>query len=212
MKKILVLVLVCIIATFSIGCNKDSSIGTGDDIRINDTLYVRSQFPNYNIVLLETNSTYVGDYIQEYDNGYQLPWEVYSLNSEAKVLYSAHAVWTVEGYEFPDEYSNKFSKATYVVSEGILDDYVEDEDPITEFTTEVTLEDLISEQPTALTEPTLYGQIRLYYAEYADMAIELKLAKSGDDYYLDVKEDTAGESVYYMIDEAYVELLSSAVA
>lgn len=199
---ILVLCFVCV------GC---SNIGDGEDIKLDGIVYKRSVFPNYNMWLSETDRFYVGDYIQIYEYGQELPWEVYALNEERNVLYSAHAIWLKPGYVLPDEYGENFSQAEYVISEGILDDYTEESTLITTFTEEVKLENIINSEPTQLENVESFGDIRLTYTDHKNINIRLTLCKSGETYYLNVLEDVRGDSVYYEIKEGYVSLLTSAL-
>lgn len=207
MKKILI-PLILVLCFICVGC---SNIGDGEDIKLDGIVYKRDVIPNYNMWLSETDRIYVGDFIQTYEYGQELPWEVYALNEERNVLYSAHAIWLKPGYVLPDEYGENFSQAEYVISEGILDDYTEESTLITTFTEEVKLENIINSEPTQLENVESFGDIRLTYTDHKNINIRLTLCKSGETYYLNVLEDVRGDSVYYEIKEGYVSLLTSAL-
>lgn len=207
MKKILI-IMILVLCFVCVGC---SNIGDGEDIKLDGIVYKRDVIPNYNMWLSETDRIYVGDFIQTYEYGQELPWEVYALNEERNVLYSAHAIWLKPGYVLPDEYGENFSQAEYVISEGILDDYTEESTLITTFTEEVKLENIINSEPTQLENVESFGDIRLTYTDHKNINIRLTLCKSGETYYLNVLEDVRGDSVYYEIKEGYVSLLTSAL-
>lgn len=210
MKKVLVVVIISIICiAFCAGCSND--IGDGRDILLDGVVYKRAVIPNYNMTLSEDNKIYVGDYIETYDYGQQLPWEVFAINEQRNLLLSAHAIWLKPGYELPDEYGANFSQVDYVISEGILDDYKEDSTYLTTFTDEVKLENIISSQSSELENVEVFGDIRFWYTDHQDINIVLPLCKSGDKYYLNVREDTKGDPVYFAINEQYVQLFTSAL-
>lgn len=209
MKKFLTLIFATLLLFVYSGCG--NTLNEGDNIRYEDTLYLMSEWPNYNIALLEDDATSIGDFIQVFDNGYEIPWEVFVLNDQKNVLFSAHALWLKEGYSLPDEYGEDFSKAEYVIAEGILDDYTEDKTFLTNFEAGVKLENIIASQASQLTNPTKHAMIRLHYTAHANMVIDLYLYQVGTDYYLSVMDVVDGEvvDVYYEINEDYVGALTS---
>lgn len=198
------LALICLSA---VGCAQN--IGDGNDALYKETVYKRSEFPNYNIELLENNRTYIGDFIETYDYGNTLPWDVFVLNNEENVLYSYHALWLRPGYSLPSEYGETFSKAEYVVSEGIMDSYKEETTPLGSFKSDVVLEDIIAVEPTELKSPTTHTDVRFYYADHADIVIRLKMVSEDGVYYLSVRTGAAGDDVFYRINDEYVDMLTS---
>lgn len=210
MKRFLVLLATLLLfCLLFVGCG--DGIGDGRDAVYKETVYKRSEFPNYNIELLETHRKYVGDFIETYDYGNTLPWEVFLLNDEENVLYSHHALWLKPDYSLPSEYGETFSKAEYVVSEGIMDDYKEETTPLGNFAGDVVLEDIIAVEPTELKSPTTHTDVRFYYAEHADIVIRLKLVSEDGVYYLSVRTGKAGDDVFYRINDGYVEMLTSSL-
>ena len=215
MKKIMIFTLIVALACMMLaGCDlpKDNDTGLVGNADYNGVTYDRASYPNHNIVLLKNNAEYIGDYIETYNNGYQIPWEVYVLNEEANVLYSAHAVWVKPGYVFPDEYGEAFSSAEYVVSEGILDEYREEVTPLITFADAVTLADIIESEPSDISDYTQYADIRFCYRDHADMAISLALCGLDGQYYLNVCEDGTGAAVLFRIKPEYAAVLTSAIA
>lgn len=215
LKKIIIFALIAALACVTLaGCGLGSDdgevkLGNAD---YNGVTYERTDYPNHNLVLLKEHATYIGDFWEAYDNGYRLPWEVYVLNEEANVLFSAHAVWIKPGYAFPDEYGEEFSSAEYVVSEGILDEYKEEVTPLITFEGGVTLADIIESESAELSDYKTHADIRFRYKDHADMAVLFALCESDDQYYLNVIEDTSGASALFRIKTEYAEALSSTVA
>lgn len=209
-KTISLLLTVVIICVALVGCS--SELNSGEDILYKDIVYKRTQFPNFNIEILEDSRTYIGDFAETYAYGQQLYWEVFTLNDAEDVLYSQHAVWIRPGYVFPDEYGEEFSKAEYVVSEGILDTYKEETTPLVTFDSVVKLEDIIEAESTPLTEYTSYERIRFYYKNHPDMTVFFYLFSHEGVYYLSVCEDNTGNDVFFKIKPEYVSVLTSVVA
>lgn len=196
----------------SCGLSMDGDTGRVGNADYNGVTYERTSYPNHNLVLLKEHESYIGDFIETYDNGYQIPWEVYVLNGEANVLFSAHAVWIKPGYVFPDEYGEAFSSAEYVVSEGLLDEYKEEVTPLITFEDGVTLADIIESEPADISDYTVHADIRFRYQNHADMAVLLSLCELDGQYYLNVIEDVSGASVLFRIKPEYTEAMTSAVA
>ena len=215
LKKIIIFALIAALACMMLaGCDlpKDNDTGLVGNADYNGVTYDRASYPNHNLVLLKDHATYIGDFLEAYDNGYQIPWEVYVLNEEANVLYSAHAVWVKPGYVFPDEYGEAFSSAEYVVSEGILDEYREEVTPLITFEGGVTLADIIESAPADISDYTVHADIRFCYRDHADMAVLLELCEWSGQYYLNVIDDASGAPVLFQIKPEYAEALTSAVA
>ena len=216
MKKTIALILIVVLlGMFLVGCASEINSGT-EDILYNDIVYERFTLSNYNLAFTEENATYIGDFLETYDYGRQLPWEVYALNGEENVLYSAHAVWIRPGYVFPSEFGEDFSSVDYVVTEGIdflviEDDYKEYVTKLATFDKSVKLEDILAAEPSDITEFTEFDSIRFKYKNHADMELFFTLCSSEDRYYLNVKEENTGESRLYEIKSEYTKLLTSAI-
>lgn len=210
MKRIISSILLAVLACLMLGgCSNELNYDQ-DDIRYNDIVYERTEYPNYNIVFIDDNEKYIGDFLETYDYGQQLLWEVYMHNEEGGLLYSAHAAWIKPGYVFPDEYGEPFKAAEYVVSDGILDEYWEEVTPLITFTEEVKLEDIIEAEKTEITEHKTYGYIRLLYRDFADVAIDVVLAEAEGVHYLIICKDATAEEEFFRIKDEYVELLTRA--
>jgi hypothetical protein len=214
-KKIIIFTLIAALACMMLtGCQfaADGDADTVGNADYNGITYERTDFPNYNLVLLKETAQYIGDYIETYNYGYQIPWEVYVLNDEANILFSAHAIWIKPGYVFPDEYGEEFTCAEYVVSEGILDEYQEEVKPLVTFEDGVTLADIIESDASEISDYTQYADIRFRYKNHADMAVLFALCEWNGQYYLNVCEDTTGNAVWFRIKTEYTDVLTSAVA
>lgn len=212
MKKQIVFILLAAVFVLTLfGCSSELNSGS-EDVLYNDIVYKRTEFPNYSLELLHDNRTYIGDFYETYAYGQQLPWEVYTLNSNEDVLFSAHALWIRPGYVFPDEYGEDFTKAEYVISEGLLDTYKEETTPLITFEKSVKLEDIIAAEPTEVTEYTEYADVRLYYKNHADMTLLLQLCGKDGVYYLNVRSTLEGDPALYRINDEYVEALTAALA
>ena len=217
MKKTVALVLVAVLAVLMLaGCEMSPKNGpeiSAENAVYKNTVYERNNTLQYNLTLMRDHATHIGDFIETYENGYQLPGEVFVLNDEENILFSEHAIWVRPGYVVPSEYGEPFASAEYVVSEGILDTYKEEITPLITFDGTVTLEDLIEETPTAVTDDCVpYGSVRLHYRNHADIAVELTLCSLGGQYYLNVRSHETGEATLYQIKSAYVEVLTAAVS
>lgn len=210
MKKILVLVL-CSFCLALCGCGEYEEINQGRDVLYKETVYIRSEFPNYNIELVSDDEESIGVFVETYENGATLPWDVFLLNEEECVLYSHHALWLKPNYKLPDEYGESFSKVEYVISEGILDEYKEETTHLCSFEGEVTLEDIISKEAAVISDYTQYADLRFYYADHKDIAIRLGLVSSEGEFYLSVRRDYDGADVFYKINDKYIEDLTSAI-
>lgn len=219
MKRVIIPIVIAllIIAGCVIYLSCDTSINNGaEDVLYNDIVYERTEFPNYNLEITEDNAKYVGDFMETYNYGQELPWEVYALNSEENVLYSAHAVWIKPGYVFPKEFGEEFSSVDYVVTEGIdflvmEDDYKEEVTPLTTFTGSVKLEDIIASKPSDVTEFTEHAFIRLIYKNHANMRLYYQLCSAEGKFYLNVRQGTDGATALFEIKPEYVDLLTSEV-
>jgi hypothetical protein len=215
MKPIVSAFLIILGCVIFLSCHSNINSGA-DDILYNDIVYERTEVPNYNLEFTEDNAKYVGDFIETYDYGQELPWPVYALNSDENVLYSAHAVWVKPGYVFPKEFGEEFLSVDYVVTEGldflvIEDDYKETVTPLSTFTGSVKLEDIIASEPSDVTEFTEYAFIRLIYKNHANMRLYLKLCSSGGKYYLNVRQGENGTTALFEIKSEYVDLLTSQI-
>ena len=193
------------------------NINSGDkDVLYKGVVYERSNFPNYGLSISEEHSKSIGDFVETYDYGQQLSWEVRTLNGEENVLYSAHAVWVRPGYKFPGEFGEEFSSVEYVVCEGIDflvidDDYKEDRTHLANFEGGVKLENVIESEPTDITEYTEYDYIAFTYKNHADMSLFYKLCSSDGQYYLNVRQGMDGTNAFFKIKSEYVDLLTSTI-
>ena len=216
MRKIIALILISALACMMLaGCSNEINDGSRDAL-YNDVVYERSQFPNYNLAITEDNAKYIGDFIETYDSGYQLPWEVYVLNSEENVLYSAHAVWIKPGYAFPSEFGEDFLSADYVVTEGIdflvmEDEYKEIVTHLTTFDGSVKLENIIETEASDVSGYTEHDYIRLTYKNHANMSLYLTLCSLDGQYYLNVRQGADGEDALFKINPEYVDLFTSVI-
>lgn len=212
MKKQIGFILIAVIFILTLsGCGSEIN-HDNEDVLYNDIVYDRAEFPNYNLELLHDHRTYIGDFYETYSYGQQLPWEVFTLNDEENVLFSDHALWTRPGYVFPDEYGEEFTKAEYVIPEGILDTYSEEVTSLIAFNGSVKLEDVIASEPSELADYTEYKYVRFYYKDHADMTLLLQLCSKDGEYYLNVRADLSGDPVLYRINLEYVGALTSALA
>lgn len=216
MKKLTAILLLTVMACLMlVGCSTELNHST-DDILYNDIVYRRlgeGEF-SYNLELHEDNKTYIGDFLETYDYGQQLPWEVYCMNEEANVLFSAHATWVRPGYSLPSEYGEVLTGAEYVISEGLLDTYVEETTPLVTFDKAVMLEDIIAAEPTEFDDPealTVYADVRFYYADHADISLRFPLVSMDGVFYLNVRDSALGTDIYYQINSEYVDMLTSAI-
>ena len=197
------------------GCNPEINHDERD-ILYNGIVYERCTDSNFNIHLYEDHSWYIGDFVETYNYGQQIPWEVYVLNSEENVLYSSHAHWIKPGYSLPDNFGEEFSSVEYVVSEGIdfliMDDYYTEEvTPLKTFEGVVMLEDILETEPSEITGYVEYEEIRFWYTHYTDMAVLYDICELDGTYYLNVRQGEFGTDEWHEIKAEYVGLLTSAI-
>ena len=217
MKKITALFLVAIIVCFMFaGCAAGSGI-SGKDILHNGIVYKRVEGGNFNIVLNESNSHYIGDFLETYyDQGYQFPWPVYALNSEENVLYSSHATWVKPGYSLPDNFGEAFSTVEYVITHGIdfsimEDNYSEEATLLKTFDKVVKLEDIVEREPSVIEGYKEHDNIRFKYANHADISTIYTICELDGKYYLNVCQDGHGATEWHEIKSEYVDLLASCI-
>lgn len=196
------------------GCS-DINSGT-EDVSYNGIVYERTDFPNYNLQLSENNTKYIGDFVETYNYGYEIPWEVYALNGEENVLASAHAVWIKPGYVFPGEFGEDFSSVEYVRSDGIdffmiEDEYTEIPVTLAMFEGSVKLDDIVESEPSSVTDFTVHDTIRFSYKNHKDMFLLYTLCSHDGSYYLNICQSD-GTDALFRIKAEYVGLLTSEIA
>ena len=223
MKKTIALLLLATTAcTAFVGCNlgmDDSGINSGTkDILYKGIVYERCDdaTTNFNICLYEDNAWYIGDFLEIYSYGQEVPWEVYALNTEENVLYSSHAMWVKPGYSIPDNFGVEFSSVEYVVSEGIdflimEDNYTEEATLLATFDEVVMLEDIVEVEASEITGYVEYDEIRFKYTNHADMASMYAICGLEGKYYLNVCQGEFGTDEWHEIKAEYVDLLTSAI-
>ena len=215
MKKIFALILMAALAcTLFSGCW--SSLNSGDDILYNGIVYERYGYLDYNLDISEEHAVYIGDFIETYDYGQELPWEVYALNGEENLLYTAYTNWVRPGYELPKYFGEDFTSVEYVIPNGIdfkiiPDDYTEEVFPLMTFEGSVKLEDIIETEPTEVAEFTEHNSLRFIYKNHADFRLWLDICSADGKYYLNVKQGDEGITELHEIKAEYVELLTSAI-
>ena len=221
MIKRFVLPLVCailIIIACIIYLNYDSPpINSGtDNILYNDIVYERTS-PKYNLEISDKNAEYIGDFKEILEYGQEALLPVHKLNSDANILYS-HVIWLKPGYSLPSEYGEEFMSVEYVASEGtdfsiIADEYNEKATLLDTFEGSVKLEDIIESQASELapTEDNIYGGIRFFYKNHADLRLIFAIGSIDGEYYLDVRHSTEGTHNWFKIKPEYVDLLTSAI-
>ena len=195
----------------------DSSINSGEhDVLYNDIVYERVELP-YNLRISEDNSKYSGgDYSEIYAYGQEVLWEIFVLNDEENVLYSAVYVWVKPGYELPGDFGEELASVDYVVSEGVdflvmRDGYTEEVTHLANLDGNVKLENIVASEPTEISEFTERGTIRFMYKNYKDMSLDLDLCESDGGYYLNVKQGSEGTDAFFLINAEYLALLTSAL-
>ena len=218
-----VIIPIAIAVAIIIGCviylNYDTSINSGtDDILYNDIVYERADI-NYNLSISEEHSKYIGDFSQIYAYGQEYLYEVFVLNSEENILYSAHAIWLKPGYSLPSEYGEEFASVEYVVSEGIdfnviPDDYSEVATLLANFESAVMLEDIIDSEASEITpsDEDITGRIRFKYKNHADISLIFDICGFDGQYYLNVCHSTDGTDNWFKIKSEYSALLTSAIS
>lgn len=221
MKKTIALFLMTTVAcTAFVGCIPEmdnSEMGDVEEkIIYNGVEYEEYDDSNFNLCLYEDNASYIGDYLEGYDNGYVLPWEVYALNKEANVLYSPYTIWVKPGYEIPDNFGVAFSSVEYVVSEGIdflimEDNYTEEATLLATFDKVVKLEDIVEAEASEITGYVTYDDIRFKYTDHADMASMYTICGLEGKYYLNISQAPFGTDEWHEIKPEYVDLLTSTI-
>ena len=214
-KKIALMLATSLALLMSAGCYEEINNGA-KDILYNDIIYERCDDYCFNLTFTEDNAKYVGVFLETYNYGQELPWDVYALNSEENMLYSAHAVWVRPGYVLPGDFGEEFSSAEYVVPNGIdfriiEDNYTEEVTPLVTFEGIVKLEDIVASEPSDVTEFTEYDCIRFRYKNYVDMDLEYTLCGFGEKYYLNICQGMNGANALYEIKSEYVDILTSAI-
>ena len=216
MRKIITLILIAVLAcTCLVGCNPELNNGS-EDILYNGIVYKRYGYLDYNLDISEENAKYIGDFIETYDYGQELPWEVYALNNEENLLYTAYTNWVKPGYELPKCFGEEFTSVEYVIPNGIdfkiiPDEYSEQVFPIKTFEGSVKLEDIVESKPSDVTEFTEHNSLRFFYKNHADIRLWLDICSANGKYYLNVKDSKDGTSALHEIKPEYVELLTSAI-
>ena len=218
MKKIIAMLLLVAIASFVlVGCAPELNYDS-EDILYNDIVYERYPNLDYNLDLTEEHSTYIGDFIEIYAYGQELPWEVHILNDEANVLFSAHCNWLKPGYVFPKEFGEEFTSVEYVIPDGldfdiIPDSYSEEAFLLATFDKSVKLEDMIEIEPTNdVEEFAEHNSLRFVYKNHSDIVLWLDICSADGNYYLNVRQGTAGTTELHLIKPEYVELLTSKIS
>ena len=218
MKKLVALAFVLILA-FSMltGCVTEQGLNSGtEDVLYNEIVYKRSDDFSINLEISEENAKYVGVYLETYAYGQEVPWDVYALNDDENILYTAYTVWLRPGYEPPEEFGEEFASVEYVVPDGINflvieDDYTEEVTPLTTFSTSVKLEDIVESEPTDLEDFTEHDILRFTYKNHSDIFLTLTLCSADGKYYLDVCDGETYTDYFHEIKPEYVELLTSAI-
>ena len=187
-----------------------------DNVVYNDIVYERTPI-TYNLEISDKNSEYIGDFKEIVEYGQEVLLPVYVLNSDANILYS-HVLWLKPGYSLPSEYGEEFASVEYVASNGvdfsvIPDEYNEQVTHLATFEGSVKLEDIIEAEASevAPSEDNIYGGIRLFYKNHADLRLIFAIGSIDGEYYLNVRHSTEGTDTWYKIKPEYVNLLTSAI-
>ena len=218
MKKLtaITLILMLLISIMS-GCTTTPELNSGtEDVLYNGIVYERYEYLDYNLEISEENAKYIGDFIEIYAYGQELPWEVYVLNEEENLLYTAYTNWIRPGYELPKYFGEEFSSVEYVIPNGIdfkviPDDYTEETFPVKTFDKSVKLEDIIETEPSAVAEYTEHNSLRFFYKNHADIRLWLDIASADGVYYLNVRVGDYGEDALHKVKPEYVDLITSAI-
>ena len=205
----LILTLIC--ATLA-GCAPELN-NDEKNILYNGIVYERCEGENYNVYLYEDNSWYIGDFVEVYAYGQEIPWPVHVLNGDENVLYSSHATWVKPGYAIPDNFGVPLSSLEYLVSEGLdflimEDNYWEEATTLKTFDTVVMLEDIVEIEPSEISEYTEHDDIRVRYTGHADMGARYCICEFEGAYYINVC-GVNGEDSLHLIKPEYVELITS---
>ena len=216
MKKTIALcLLIILLCAFCSGCAPVINNGT-EDILYNGIVYERYGYMDYNIEISEEHAFYIGDFVETYKYGQELPWEVYAMNEDADILYTAYMTWLKPGYEVPKYFGEEFSSVEYVIPHGINfaiipDDYSEEVTPLKDFEGSVKLEDIIKTDITEVTEYTEHNCLRFFYKNHRDLRVLLDICSADGKYYLNVRYGDEGFDELHEIKPEYVELLTSAI-
>ena len=215
----IVIAIAIIIACF-VYLNVDTTLNKGEyDITYNGIVYERKSI-DYNIVIFEDNSKYVGDYGQLYAYGQEYIYEVYALNGDENILYTPHATFLKPGYTAPTPYGEDFATAEYVVSEGIdfvgmPDSYTEEATLLKTFEGSVRLEDILESEASDITlsDEAIEecDEIRFRYKNHSDLALAFYIYGIDGQYYLDVRHAEDGTHAWFKIKAEYVDTLTSAI-
>ena len=216
MRRTIAFILIAIFAcTALVGCNSEINSGS-KDVLYNGIVYGRYGYLDYNLEISEENAFYIGDFIETYDYGQELSWEVYALNDEENLLYTAYTNWVKPGYVLPGYFGEDFVSVEYVIPNGIdfkiiPDDYTEEVFPLKTFRGSVKLEDIVETEPSGITEFTEHNSLRFFYKNHADIRLWLDICSVNGKYYLNVKNSQDGSPALHEIKPEYVELIISAI-
>ena len=216
MRRTIAFILIAIFAcTALVGCNSEINSGS-KDVLYNGIVYGRYGYLDYNLEISEEHAKYIGDFMETYAYGQELAWEVYALNGEENLLYTAYTNWVRPGYELPKYFGEDFVSVEYVIPDGIdfkviPDDYTEEIFPLMTFEESVKLEDIIETEPTEVAEFTEHNSLRFIYKNHADIRLWLDICSADGKYYLNVKQGDDGITELHEIKAEYVELLTSAI-
>ena len=216
MKKIISLILIAVFTcTLFVGCMPELN-NDAEDILYNGIVYERYGYLDYNLDISEEHAKYIGDFIETYNYGQELPWEVYALNDEENLLYTAYTNWVKPGYVLPQCFGEEFASVEYVISSGIDYkvipdvDYTEEVFPLKTFEGSVKLEDIVETEASDITEFTEHYALRFIYKNHADIRLWLDICAADGKYYLNVRSNE-GSNHLHEIKAEYVELLTSAI-
>ena len=216
MKKIIALILITVsVCLLFAGCSPSLNSGS-EDILYNGIVYERYGYLDYNLEISEEHAKYIGDFMETYAYGQELAWEVYALNGEENLLYTAYTNWVRPGYELPKYFGEDFVSVEYVIPDGIdfkiiPDDYTEEVFSLMTFEESMKLEDIIEIEPTEVAEFTEHNSLRFIYKNHADIRLWLDICSADGKYYLNVKQGDDGITELHEIKAEYVELLTSAI-
>ena len=215
-----VIIPIAIALAIIIGCivylNTDFTLNKGEeDVTYEGVVYERVDL-HYNIEHSEEGAKKIGGYGQLYAYGQEYIYDLYQLNEN--ILYTPHATFLKSGYAEPSLFGEDLADAEYVVSEGINfkgmpDDYVEEATLLATFDKSVKLEDIIESEASevAPSEDNIYGGIRLFYKNHADLRLIFAIGSIDGEYYLNVRHSTEGTDMWFKIKPEYVDLLTSAI-
>ena len=207
-----------------IGCviylNTDFTLNKGEeDITYNGIVYEKVDL-NYHLTISEEHAKNIGTYGQIFAYGREVIFDVYQLNDEANLLYTAHATFIKPDYSQPSLYGEDFASAEYVVSEGMdhvgmPDSYTEEATPLATFDKSVKLEDIIESNSSKITvseeDMQKCNEIRFKYKNHADLSLMFYIYGVDGDYYLAILDSADGKYEWFKIQPEYVGLLTSAI-